>query len=90
MDSLSLSIYIYFLFFRDTRDGDGDEVRDEILASVPMFDTATVVTWARSKIVHVLAFGTPKFYIAPYDKINRGLVNLSYNRTLRKMKFVHQ
>ena len=23
-----------------------------------------------SKLVHILAFGTPKFYIAPYDKIN--------------------
>ena len=31
------------------------------------------------KIVHGLAFGTPKFYIAPYGKINHGLVNLSYN-----------
>ena len=32
-----------------------------------------------SKIVHVLAFGIPKFYIAPYDKINHGLVNSSCN-----------
>ena len=32
-----------------------------------------------SKIVHVLAFGTPKFYIAPYDKIKHELVNLSSN-----------
>ena len=32
-----------------------------------------------SKLVHVLAFGTPKFYIAPYDKIKRELVNLSSN-----------
>ena len=32
-----------------------------------------------SKIIHVLAFGIPKFYIAPYDKINHGLVNLSCN-----------
>ena len=32
-----------------------------------------------SKSVHELAFGTPKFYIAPYDKINHGLVNLSCN-----------
>ena len=31
-----------------------------------------------SKLVHGLAFGTPKFYIAPYDKINHELVNLSY------------
>ena len=30
-----------------------------------------------SKLVHVLAFGTPKFYIAPYDKIKHELVNLS-------------
>ena len=30
-----------------------------------------------SKLVHVLAFGTPKFYIAPYDKIKHKLVNLS-------------
>ena len=32
-----------------------------------------------SKLVHVLAFGTPKFYIAPYDKIKHELVNLSTN-----------
>ena len=32
-----------------------------------------------SKLVHGLAFGTPKFYIAPYDKINHGLINLGYN-----------
>ena len=31
-----------------------------------------------SKLVHGLAFGTPKFYIAPYDKINHGLIYLSY------------
>ena len=30
-----------------------------------------------SKLVRELAFGTPKFYIAPYDKINHGLVNMS-------------
>ena len=30
-----------------------------------------------SKFVHVLAFGTPTFYIAPYKKIKHGLVNLS-------------
>ena len=33
----------------------------------------------RSKLVHRLAIGIPKFYIAPYDKIKHGLVNLSYN-----------
>ena len=32
-----------------------------------------------SKLEHVLAFGTPKFYIAPYDKIKHELVNLSSN-----------
>ena len=32
-----------------------------------------------SNLVHVLAFGTPKFYIAPYDKIKHELVNLSSN-----------
>ena len=32
-----------------------------------------------SNLVRVLAFGTPKFYIAPYDKINHGLVNVSSN-----------
>ena len=32
-----------------------------------------------SKLVHVLAFGTPKFYIAPYDKIKHEFVNLSSN-----------
>ena len=31
------------------------------------------------KLVHGLAFGTLKFYIAHYDKINHRLVNLSYN-----------
>ena len=30
-------------------------------------------------LVHELAFETPKFYIAPYGKINHGVVNLSYN-----------
>ena len=32
-----------------------------------------------SNLVHVLTFGTPKFYIAPYDKIKHELVNLSSN-----------
>ena len=32
-----------------------------------------------SKLVHVLAFATPKFYIAPYDKLKHELVNLSSN-----------
>ena len=32
-----------------------------------------------SKLVDILAFGTPKFYIAPYDKIKHELVNLSSN-----------
>ena len=32
-----------------------------------------------SKLVHILAFGTPKFYIALYDKIKHKLVNLSSN-----------
>ena len=32
-----------------------------------------------SLLVHGLAFGKPKFYIAPYDKINHRLVNLSNN-----------
>ena len=30
-----------------------------------------------SNLVHELAFGTPKFYTAPYGKIKRELVNLS-------------
>ena len=30
-----------------------------------------------SKLVHRLAYGTPKFYIISYDTINRKLVNLS-------------
>ena len=29
-------------------------------------------------LVHRLVFGTPKFYIAPYGKINRDLLILSY------------
>ena len=37
----------------------------------------------RSKLVHGLTFGTPIFYTAPYDKINHGLVNLSYNRDVK-------
>ena len=32
-----------------------------------------------TEIVHRLAFGTTKFYIVPYGKINYGLVDLSYN-----------
>ena len=32
-----------------------------------------------SKLVHVLSFGTLKFYIAPYDKIKHELVKLSSN-----------
>ena len=33
-----------------------------------------------SKLVHGLAFWTPKFYITPkYDKINHGVVNVRYN-----------
>ena len=32
-----------------------------------------------SKLVHVSAFGTPIFYIAPYDKIKHELVNLCSN-----------
>ena len=32
-----------------------------------------------SKLVRGLAFGTPKFYIAPYDRINHGFVNVSSN-----------
>ena len=31
-----------------------------------------------SKLVNRLAFGISKFYIAPYDKINHELINLSY------------
>ena len=30
-----------------------------------------------SNLVRLLAFGTPKFYIAPYGKINRELINMS-------------
>ena len=36
-----------------------------------------------SKLEHGLAFGTPKFYIATYDKINHTLVNLRYNCDLK-------
>ena len=32
-----------------------------------------------SNLVHGLAFGTPKFYIAPYGKIKQRLVNMSSN-----------
>ena len=32
-----------------------------------------------TELVHVLAFGTPIFYIAPYDKIKHELINLSSN-----------
>ena len=32
-----------------------------------------------SKLNYGLAFGIPKFYIPPYDKINHALINLSYN-----------
>ena len=36
-----------------------------------------------SKLVDGLAFGTPNFYIAPYGKLNYGLVHLSYNRDVK-------
>ena len=36
-----------------------------------------------SNLVCLLAFGISKFYIAPYGKINHGLVNLSYNRDVK-------
>ena len=36
-----------------------------------------------SKLVHRLAFGTPKFYIAPYDQLNHGLANLNCNCGLK-------
>ena len=32
-----------------------------------------------SNLVHELPFGTPKFYIVPYGKIDHGLFNLSFN-----------
>ena len=32
-----------------------------------------------SKLVRELAFGTPQFYIAPYDRIKHELVNMSSN-----------
>ena len=37
------------------------------------YGTALKITFRpdfTSKLVHGLAFGTPKFYTAPYDKIN--------------------
>ena len=37
----------------------------------------------KSKLVHVLAFGILKFYIAPYDKIIHELANLSSNCDLK-------
>ena len=36
-----------------------------------------------SKLVPELAFVTPKFYIAPYDKIKHELVKLSSNRDVK-------
>ena len=36
-----------------------------------------------SNLVGGLAFGISKFYIAPYGKINRGLVNLSNNSDVK-------
>ena len=41
--------------------------------------TADLGPISRRKLVHVLTFGTPKFYIAPYDKIKHELVKLSSN-----------
>ena len=53
---------------------------------VPVLPSVSYGSWVvplrpdfTSKLVHVLAFGTPKFYIAPYDKIKHKLVNLSSN-----------
>ena len=42
-----------------------------------------------SHLVHVLAFGTPKFYIAPYDKIKHELVNLSSNCDVKSGLSLH-
>ena len=36
-----------------------------------------------SNLVHGLPFRTPKFYSAPYGKINHRIVNLSYNRDVK-------
>ena len=47
--------------------------------STPLLKRQTLRPDFTSKLVHVLAFGTPKFYIAPYDKIKHELVNLSSN-----------
>ena len=41
--------------------------------------SATIDQHLGPKLVHVLAFGTPKFHIAPYDTIKHELVNLSSN-----------
>ena len=35
------------------------------------------------KLVHGLAFGTHKFYIAPYGNINHRLINLRYNYDMK-------
>ena len=47
--------------------------------SPSLWETARLRPDFTSKLVHVLAFGTPKFYIAPYDKIKHELVNQSSN-----------
>ena len=45
----------------------------------PSQATLGLISDFTSNLVHRLAFGIPKFYMVPYDKINHGLVNLSYN-----------
>ena len=40
-------------------------------------------------LVYELAFGTPKFYIAPYRKIIHGLINLSCNCDMKSALRLH-
>ena len=55
------------------------KIRGRENISIGTWNMRTLRADFTSKLVHGLAFGTPKFYIATYGKLNHGLVNQSSN-----------
>ena len=60
-----------------------NQVQSTLVVSKSKEPSETLRPDFTSKLVHVLAFGTPKFYIAPYDKIKHELVSLSSNSDVK-------
>ena len=54
-------------------------IKSMLFANTAVFVSGTLRPNFMAKLVYRLAFGTLKFYIAPYSKIKNKLVNLSYN-----------